>query len=385
MIDEVFDDGDDDGVTHGVVGFVVGRGELVGSRGSHEQGGFAGSDEAGFPFSGVVEEEELATAAALGGAEAAREVVEAEFENLLAFAGSAVAGEGGTTIGRESVEELPVFGGGEGDEGGGAFVVEDGGVPIDEIGEGPRALGGTGHGPEDDVIERSDGFENGLGVEPVGAVVFEGGCVDVILDGDNEDAGAGLGDPEAGIEQHRADLVGAVAKCLVEEAEIPAAVAGKEADDIFKGYDGRFDGHFVKDFQPFPEEAAAGGGEAAHLTSEREILAGEAGPDDVAVGNGAAADVLDGTEMEMIFSVVGGVDGRLLRADVVRPDGSAGMFCPLGDKTAPGKEIDEGWWVGDHKFMRTVSEGGVNERVSGRKIGGGSEGDWFLRMFVSWG
>ena len=185
MIDEVFDDGDDDGVAHGVVGLVVGRGELVGSRSSHEQGGFAGSDEAGFPFSAIVEEEKLATAAALGGAEAAGEVVEAEFEDLLALAGAAVAGEGGAAAGRESVEELPVFGGGEGDEGGGALFVENGGVPIDEIGESLGALGGTGHGPEDDIIERSDGFENGLGVEPVGAVVFEVAGVEVILNGDD--------------------------------------------------------------------------------------------------------------------------------------------------------------------------------------------------------
>ncbi len=134
MIDEVFDDGDDDGVAHGVVGLVVGRGEFVGSRGSHEESGFAGGDEAGFPFSGIVEEEELATAAALGGAEAARDVVKAEFEDLLALAGAAVAGEGCAAIGREPVEQLAVFGGGEGDEGGGALFVENGGIPIDEIG-----------------------------------------------------------------------------------------------------------------------------------------------------------------------------------------------------------------------------------------------------------
>jgi hypothetical protein len=236
-----------------------------------------------------------------------------------------------------------VFGGGEGDEGGGAFLVEDGGVPVDEIGEGLGAFGGAGHGPEDDVVERGDGFEDGVGVEPVGAVVFEGGGVEVILDRDDEDAGAGLGDPEPGVEQHGADLVGAVAECLVEEAEIAAAIAGKEANDVFEGDNGGFYGHLVEDAEPFPEEAAAGGGEAAHLAGEGEVLAGEAGPDDVAMGNGRAADVFDGAEVEMVDAVVGGVDGGLLRADVVRPDGAAGVLGALSDKTAAGKEIDEGW------------------------------------------
>ena len=351
VIDEVPDDGDDDGVAHGVVGLVVGGGELVGSRGSHKEGGFAGGDLAGFPFSGVVEEEELATAAALGSAEATGEVVEAEFEDLFALAGAAVAGEGGAAVGREFFEEFPVFGGGEGDEGGCAFLVEDGGVPVDEIGEGFGALGGAGHGPEDDVIERGDGFEDGVGVEPVGAVVLEGGGVEVILDGDDEDAGAGLGDPEAGVEQHGAYLVGAVAECLVEEAEIAAAIAGEEADDVFEGDDGGFDGHLVEDAQPFPEEAAAGGGEATHLAGEGEVLAGKAGPDDVTVGNGAAGDVLDGAEVEMAGAMVGGVDGGLLRADVVRPDRGAGVLGSLGDKAAAGKEIDEGWKGGVQEFF----------------------------------
>jgi hypothetical protein len=163
VIDDMLDDGNDDGVAHGVVGLVVGSGELVRARCSHEKGGFARGDEAGFQFSGVVEEEKLATAAALGGAEAAGEVVEAEFEDLFALAGAAVAGECGAAIRREFVEELPVFGGGEGYQGGGAFFAEDGGIPIDEIGEGLGALGGARHGPEDDVVERGDGFEHGIG------------------------------------------------------------------------------------------------------------------------------------------------------------------------------------------------------------------------------
>jgi|LakMenE01Jun11ns_1017448.scaffolds.fasta_scaffold9632400_1 hypothetical protein len=105
VIDEVLDDGDDDGVAHGVVGFVVGFGEFVGARRTHEQGGFARGDLAGGPFSGVMQQEELATAAALCGAEASRKVVESEFEDLLAMAGAAVAGEDGALAGWKFVEE----------------------------------------------------------------------------------------------------------------------------------------------------------------------------------------------------------------------------------------------------------------------------------------
>lgn len=188
-------------------------------------------------------------------------------------------------------------------------------------------------------------------MEPIGAVVFESGGVEVSLDRDDEDPGPGLGYPEAGIEQHRADFVGSFPEGLKKEAKVFAAIAGEEADDVFEGDDGGFDGHLVEDAEPFPEEAAAGGGEAAHLAGDGEILAGKAGPHDVALWNGGAADVLDGIEVEMAGAVVGGVDGGLLRADVVRPDGGAGVLGPLGDKAAAGKEIDEGWTGGIQEFF----------------------------------
>lgn len=53
----------------------------------------------------------------------------------------------------------------------------------------------------------------------------------------------------------------------------------------------------------------------------------------------------------MAGAVVGGVDGGLLRADVVRPDGGAGVLGSLGDKAAAGKEIDEGWKGGVQEFF----------------------------------
>lgn len=45
----------------------------------------------------------------------------------------------------------------------------------------------------------------------------------------------------------------------------------------------------------------------------------------------------------MAGTVVGSVDGSLLWANVVRPDGGAGVLGSLGDKAAAGEEINEGW------------------------------------------
>ena len=53
------------------------------------------------------------------------------------------------------------------------------------------------------------------------------------------------------------------------------------------------------------------------------------------------ATQLEGLE-NLAGAVVGGVDGGLLRADVVRPDGGASVLGSLGDKAAAGKEINEG-------------------------------------------
>lgn len=62
-------------------------------------------------------------------------------------------------------------------------------------------------------------------------------------------------------------------------------------------------------------------------------------------------DIFNRVEVEMIVAVVGGVDGGLLRADVVRPDGGAGVLGSLGDKAAAGKEIDESWKGSVQKFF----------------------------------
>ena len=56
---------------------------------------------------------------------------------------------------------------------------------------------------------------------------------------------------------------------------------------------------------------------AAAGDCEGEILAGKACPDDVTAGNGRACHLLDGAEMKVVGSVVGGVDRRLLGANVV--------------------------------------------------------------------
>ena len=56
--------------------------------------------------------------------------------------------------------------------------------------------------------------------------------------------------------------------------------------------------------------------------------------------------MLDGTKMEMVVAVVGGVAGGFLGADVVGPDRDAGMQGTLGDKAAAREEIDKGWKSG---------------------------------------
>jgi hypothetical protein len=71
------------------------------------------------------------------------------------------------------------------------------------------------------------------------------------------------------------------------------------------------------------------------------------------VGNGGAADVLDGAEVEMAGAVVGGVDGGLLRADVVRPDGGEGVLGSLGDKAVPAKKSTK---VGRVVFMNSFEQ-----------------------------
>ena len=342
VIHEVLHDRNHDGVAHGVVGFVVGRRELVGLRRSHEERGFAGGDEAGGPAALVVKDEKLAAAATFGGAEAAGEVVEAEFEDLFAVAGAPVAGEDGALIAGKLAEQFAVAGRDDGKEGPGPDFIEHRGVPVDQVAQGLAALPGLRHGPENGVFQGGDGLADRLGMKPVGAVVFEVGGVEVILRGDNENAGPGLGDPVAGVEQHGADLVGALAQRLVEQPEILAAIGGKQADDILQGDDGGFFRHFIEHPEPFPEQAAAGGGEAAHFPGEGEVLAGEAGPDDVAPRDLRAANLLDGAEVEMAVAVVDLVDGGLFRADVVGPDRNAGVFRSLRDQPAAGEEIDEG-------------------------------------------
>ena len=100
----MFHDGDDDGVSHRVIGLVVGTRKLVVAGSAHEKCCFKGGYEAGGPDAFVVEKEELSTAAAFGGAKTAGYVVEAKFEDLLAMAGAAVAREGGAIVSWQSVD-----------------------------------------------------------------------------------------------------------------------------------------------------------------------------------------------------------------------------------------------------------------------------------------
>ena len=98
VIDEVLHDRNDDGIAHGIVGLVVGGGELVGARRAHEQSSLARRDLPGRPYPGVMKKQELATASSFGSAEASRKIVEAKLKYLLALAGTAVAGKHGPRI-----------------------------------------------------------------------------------------------------------------------------------------------------------------------------------------------------------------------------------------------------------------------------------------------
>ena len=93
MIDKMFDDRDHHRVSHGIVGFVIRRGQFVFLRCPHKPGGFHGSDETRFPVSAIMENQKLAAAASLRSAETARKVIEAEFQNLLAVPCPPVSGK----------------------------------------------------------------------------------------------------------------------------------------------------------------------------------------------------------------------------------------------------------------------------------------------------
>ena len=266
---EVPDYGDGDGVAHGAVGFVVVGGELVGIGCPHEAGGLSGGDEAGAQVPIFVEDEELAAASPFGGAEAAGNVVEAEFEDLPAVAGAAVAGEDSAMAARDAFEAGAVIGWDDGEQSPGLGLIEDRGFPVDDLGKGFGALFWKGHGPEDASLQGGDGLGDGPWVQPAWPEFLEIRRINILMDGDNEHPGAGLREPVAGIDPHRPDFVGAGAEGLVEEAVVLSSVRGQQAGDVLKGDDfGRLR-HFIEDPQPFPEKSAAGGSQTAHFSGER--------------------------------------------------------------------------------------------------------------------
>lgn len=134
------------------------------------------------------------------------------------------------------------------------------------------------------------------------------------------------------------------------DAEILAAIGGKQADHILQRDHRRFFRHFIQHPQPLPEQAAARGGETSHLACQRKILTGETGPDDVPTRNLGALDLLDGAEVKMVIPMIRGVHGRLLRTNVIRPNRRASMLHSLRDQPAASKKINEGGLVGAHEF-----------------------------------
>lgn len=122
-----------------------------------------------------------------------------------------------------------------------------------------------------------------------------------------------------GINQHRADLVGAGAKDLVEKAVVGSPVRGKQAGDILKrDHFGRIR-PFIEHPQSLPEKTAAGRAQTAHLSCERQILTRKACPDDLPLWHRAPVHVFNRAEVKMPGVVIGSVDVSLLPADVVRP------------------------------------------------------------------
>ena len=245
--------------------------------------------------------------------------------------------------GREPVEQFLVLGRDESEQGGGAFVIENRSIPFYYIHQVFWAFGRTWHRPKDNVIQRRNRFQNRVGMEPIGTIVFERVGVDMIVNGDDENPGPRLGYPEAGIEQHWADSIGSIAERLIQEAEILATISRKQTDHILEGENSRLGWHLIKNTQPFPKKAATGSRETAHFPGKGEILTREAGPNNITFGNRSAADMFNRTKVKMILTVVCGVDSCLFRADVVRPNGNASVLGTLSDKAAAGEEIDEGW------------------------------------------
>lgn len=62
--------------------------------------------------------------------------------------------------------------------------------------------------------------------------------------------------------------------------------------------------------------------------------------------------MLNGTEVKVLITVIGRVDGGLLGTDVVRPDGFARALCAFSDEATTGEEVEEGWQVGIQNFNR---------------------------------
>ena len=62
----------------------------------------------------------------------------------------------------------------------------------------------------------------------------------------------------AGVYQHRANSIGSIAQCLVEQTVIAASIGGQKSDDVFQGDNRRLFRHFVEHTKPFPEKATPG-------------------------------------------------------------------------------------------------------------------------------
>ena len=106
---------------------------------------------------------------------------------------------------------------------------------------------------------------------------------------------------------------------MVKGPVVGSPIRGNQPHDIFKADDlGRFL-HLIDDTEPFPKHATATGFDALHPASEREILAREARPREIAKWNRAACDLANIGELEGPV-MVRLVDSRFPLRDIIAPD-----------------------------------------------------------------
>src|SRR5690606_34553529 len=160
---------------------------------------------------------ELTAAATFGGAETAGEIVETEFEHLPALTRPAVSRENGAGVTGEFGKKLAMLLRNNRQKGIRSSLIENRGLPFDQIREIPAASPWLGHAPIGHAIQRRNRASHWLGMQPIRAVVFERGGIHMFQSGDDENPRTRLRDPAAGIEKHGADFIAALPERFMKQ------------------------------------------------------------------------------------------------------------------------------------------------------------------------